>query len=104
MINGVTQIVMTKADVLDEFETIRACVAYRSGSEETANMPFRLPDNLEPVYRSFEGWKTSTAAFKEYADLQLVMKEYVRFLENFLKAPVRYISNGPGRDQLIRQS
>jgi len=57
--------------------------------------------NIEPVYKSFEGWKTDITAMTNYAELPQEMKNYIEYLNGFLKVPVKYISNGPGRDQIV---
>lgn len=104
MLNGVTQLVMTKADVLDAFEEIEACVAYRVNGRETKEMPFRLEgSDIEPVYRSFSGWNTPAAGCSTFDALSSSMRSYIGFLEEYLQVPVKYVSNGPGRDQLLVQ-
>jgi adenylosuccinate synthase len=102
MINGVTKIVMTKADVLDAFRELDVCTAYTINGKETAEIPFRL-DKLavEPVYKKFPGWDTPSSAAKTAAQLPETMKSYVSFINQYLGVNIQYISNGPGRDQLI---
>ncbi len=102
MINGVTKIIMTKADVLDAFKELKVCTAYSINGEKTTEVPFqmnRLP--IVPVLETFEGWKSDTTSLKNYDNLPARMKEYVDFINKFLGVKVAYISNGPGRDQLI---
>ncbi|HMR93114.1 MAG TPA: adenylosuccinate synthase [Chitinophagaceae bacterium] len=102
MINGVTQIVMTKADVLDAFDELQVCTAYRVNGRETDEIPFRIDKQpLEPVYRSFKGWDTPSSKATAEAELPATMKEYVAFINNYIGVNVSYISNGPGREQLI---
>lgn len=102
MINGVTKIVMTKADVLDSFEELKVCTAYKVNGETTHEIPFQMNRvKIEPVLESFEGWKTDTTSLKKYDNLPLKMKEYVQFINKYLGVEISYISNGPGRDQLI---
>ena len=102
MINGVTQLVMTKADVLDALETLQVCNAYKLGDNETDEVPFQMMRmNIEPVYKSFEGWKTDITQIKSFGELPAKMKLYINYLNETLKIPVKYISNGPGSDQLI---
>jgi adenylosuccinate synthase len=104
MINGTTQLVMTKADVLDHFETIKACTAYRIGGELGRQVPFSLEDeSLEPFYETFSGWDESCAGATSFDALPREMKDYLRFIEAYLKVPVKYISNGPGRDEIVVQ-
>jgi adenylosuccinate synthase len=102
MINGVTQMVMTKADILDGLDELKVCNAYNANGKETTNVPFRMDRmTIEPLYKSFEGWKTDITAISSYAAMPAQMKTYIDYLNNFLKVPVKYISNGPGRDQLV---
>ena len=102
MINGVTKIVMTKADVLDAFGELKVCTAYKVGGETTNEIPFQMNRlQIEPVLETFEGWKSDITSTKKYDNLPVKMKEYVQFINQFLGVKVAYISNGPGRDQLI---
>jgi len=102
MINGVTKIVMTKADVLDSFGELKVCTAYKVGGETTHEIPFQMSRlQIEPVLESFPGWKSDVTSLKKYGDLPEKMKEYVEFINKFLSVKIAYISNGPGRDQLI---
>jgi adenylosuccinate synthase len=102
MINGVTKIVMTKADVLDSFGELKVCTAYKIGGETTSEIPFQMNRlQIEPVLESFPGWKSDTTSLKKYDNLPEKMKEYVQFINKFLGVKIAYISNGPGRDQLI---
>lgn len=102
MINGVTQIVMTKADVLDAFEQLQVCTEYSINGKEGREVPFRMErSQISPVYKSFKGWRRETSGFKKPAELPSEMQEYVAFINDYLKVPIKYISNGPGRDQLI---
>ena len=102
MIDGVTKIVMTKSDVLDEFETLSICTAYNVNGRETTEMPFRLDQlNVEPVYKSFEGWHTNISSIKSFHALPEKMKTYISFIDQFLGVTVQFISNGPEREQLI---
>lgn len=103
MLNGCTQIVMTKADVLDAFDELKVCTAYKIGGEETNEVPFQMLHNeIEPVYQSLKGWNTDSSSMKEAAQLPAEMKDYVAFLNQALNCEVKYISNGPGRDQIIK--
>jgi adenylosuccinate synthase len=102
MINGVTKIVMTKADVLDAFGELKVCTAYTINGQTTDEIPFqmnRLP--IQPVWQSFPGWKTDITSLKNYNTLPVEMRAYIEFINKFLGVKCTYISNGPGRDQLI---
>jgi adenylosuccinate synthase len=102
MINGVTKIVMTKADVLDGFGELKVCTAYKIGDTTTGEIPFQMNRlRIEPVLESFPGWKSDITSLKKYDNLPEKMKEYVQFINKFLGVKIAYISNGPGRDQLI---
>ncbi|HLX65424.1 MAG TPA: adenylosuccinate synthase [Puia sp.] len=102
MINGVTKIVMTKADVLDTFPELKICTEYSVNGETTSEIPFQMNRvHIQPVLRSFPGWGTDVTALKKYEQLPVKMKEYVQFINNYLGVKIAYISNGPGRDQLI---
>jgi len=103
MLNGVTQIVMTKADVLDAFEELQICTSYQVDGKETIEIPFQMTHTpIEPQYKSFKGWNQETSSIKEQGNLPVEMKEYIGFMNAALGAEVKYISNGPGRDQIIK--
>jgi adenylosuccinate synthase len=102
MVNGVTKIVMTKADVLDAFAELKVCTAYKVNGETTTEVPFQMSRlKIDPVLHSFEGWKSDITSLRNYDNLPQKMKEYVLFINKFLGVKCAYISNGPGRDQLI---
>ncbi len=104
MINGVTKLVMTKSDVLDDFDKLNMCTQYRIGGKETEEVPFQmLQEAIEPVLSSFKGWKKDITAIKDFQSLPEEMKTYISFIDSYLKVNVSYISNGPGRDQLIEK-
>ena len=105
MINGVTKIVMTKADVLDAFEELQVCTAYKADGKNTEEVPYQMTGiNLEPVYKAFKGWKTDSSVLKAEKDLPAAMQQYVSFINQYLGVKVNYISNGPGRDQIVSLS
>ncbi|MES2429858.1 MAG: adenylosuccinate synthase [Bacteroidota bacterium] len=102
MINGVTQIIMTKTDILDNIDELKLCNSYKIDGEEKNYVPFQMNHlEIEPVYKNFEGWKTDITAIKQHAALPEKMKNYITYINEFLKVPVKWISNGPGRDQII---
>lgn len=102
MINGVTKIVMTKADVLDNFEELQVCVAYNKGGETIKEIPMRLDlDHFVPVYEKFEGWHSDITAIQSFAALPEKAKSYIQFINEYLGTPIDFISNGPEREQLI---
>jgi adenylosuccinate synthase len=102
MINGVTQIVMTKADILDGLDALKVCNGYMVNGEEKNYIPFQMNRlNIEPIYKTFDGWKKDISGVKTYGDMPVEMNNYINYLNDFIKAPIKYISNGPGRDQLV---
>jgi adenylosuccinate synthase len=102
MINGVTQLVMTKADVLDEIDTLKVCVKYNVDGTETTQVPFQMEGkSLQPVYKEFPGWKTDITEIKNFKDLPTAMHDYIAYINSVLGVNVQYISNGPGTDQLV---
>ena len=105
MINGVTKIVMTKADVLDSFDELQVCTAYKADGNNTEEVPYQMTGiNLEPVYKKFKGWKTDSSVLKVEKELPAAMQQYVGFINQYLGVKVNYISNGPGRDQIVSLS
>ena len=102
MINGVTQVVMTKADVLDSFEELKMCTSYIVNGQESKQIPFQMSRvKIEPNYQAFKGWSSDTTSFKNMSELPVTMIEYVNFINKYVGAPVKYVSNGPGRNQII---
>jgi adenylosuccinate synthase len=102
MLNGTTQLIMTKADVLDAFEQLSVCTGYRINGQETSEVPFQMTRvDIQPVLKTFNGWNKDISSLKSEKDLPFEMKTYVEFINKFLGVKVSYISNGPGRDQLI---
>jgi adenylosuccinate synthase len=103
MINGVTQLIMTKADVLSGFETIRVCTKYKTPEGETDQFPYSVSEseNIEPVFKEFNTWNTDLSNITSYDDLPVEFKKYVDFIESEVHLPVRMISVGPNRDHTI---
>lgn len=102
MINGVTQLVMTKADILDSLETLQVCTAYNVNGEEASQIPFQMMRmDVRPIYKTFNGWKTDITSVSDFNNLPGNMRSYINYLSENLGVPVKYISNGPGSDQLI---
>lgn len=103
MINGVTNLIMTKADVLDAFHELKVCVEYIVNNKKTFEVPFQMTRvSVEPVWQKFKGWKKDITNSKDQAALPSEMVEYVQFINQYLGVKIKYISNGPGRDQLIK--
>ncbi|MCK4919827.1 MAG: adenylosuccinate synthetase, partial [Bacteroidales bacterium] len=101
MLNGVTQLVMTKTDVLDKFDTIYASTAYKKNDEILYEFPYQLDDNIEPVYKELPGWKTDLTKIREKEDFPDELKSYIKFLEKELEVPIKFVSVGPDREQII---
>lgn len=101
MINGVTHLIMMKSDVLDGFDTIKACVAYRQNGMEIDHFPYNIEDNIEPVYKELPGWKTDMTKFTSEDQFPEAFNNYVKFLEAELETPIKIISIGPDRSQTI---
>ncbi|MFV0390985.1 MAG: adenylosuccinate synthase [Paludibacteraceae bacterium] len=100
-INGVTQLIMMKGDVLDYFDTIKACVAYKINGEETEDFPFEINDDLEPVYVEMPGWKSDLTRVQNENEFPEELNAYIDFLEDELQIPIKIVSVGPDRKQTI---
>ena len=101
MINSVSQLIMMKSDVLDGFETIKACVAYKIDGKEVEEFPFDICDEVEPVYVELSGWKTDMTKMSNEAEFPEEFNAYISFLEEELQVPIKIVSVGPDRDQTI---
>jgi adenylosuccinate synthase len=101
LISGVTQLIMTKADVLDGFDTIKVAIAYKINGQKTQQLPFEINEPIEPVYKEFKGWNRSIANIRKEEDLPFELMNYVRFIEKETGVPVKIISVGPDREQTI---
>lgn len=101
MINGVTQLIMMKSDVMDTFETIKACVAYKIDGEEVEQFPFDLNDGAEPVYVELPGWKIDMTKMQSEDEFPEEFNAYLNFLEEELEVPIKIVSVGPDRAQTI---
>lgn len=101
MINGVTQLIMMKSDVLDGFETVKACVAYKIGGKEVTEFPFEIGDDLEPVYVEIPGWHDDMSKMKSEDEFSEEFNAYLSFLEEELQVPIKIVSVGPDREQTI---
>jgi len=102
MLSGVTNLIVTKADVMDHFNPIKAAIAYKVDGKETKELPYDLCGmEIEPVYETFPGWDKPISSCKSYEELPEVFKDYCQFVEKYLETKISYISNGTGRDQLL---
>ena len=100
MINGVTQLIMMKSDVLDGFETIRACVAYEKDGQQTTDVPYDT-EGWTAVYRDLPGWKEDLSKMTSEDQFPQSFKDYIKFLEDELQTPITILSVGPDRAQTI---
>lgn len=101
MVDGVTELIMMKSDVLDGFNTIKACVAYKlPDGTVTRDFPYEI-DNVEPVYKELPGWKTDMTKFTSEDQFPKAFADYIKFLEDELETRIGIISIGPDRDQTI---
>ena len=101
MLNGVTQLIMTKTDVLDSFETIKVATAYSADGELTDQLPYDLNDDVKPVFTELPGWKTNITGIRSSEQFPAELTEYIRFLEKELQVPMKYVGVGPDREQII---
>lgn len=101
MINGVTQLIMMKSDVLDQFEEIKIATAYEQNGKQLDYLPYELTDDIVPVYKSFKGWTkdmTKTTTEKEFP---VEFSNYIQFIEDVVGVPIKIVSVGPDRSQTI---
>ncbi len=102
MINGVTQLIMMKADVLSYFDTIKVCTHYNYKGEQISHFPYDVDENIvSPVYTELPGWKTDLTGVTELDALPKELNNYVEYLEKELELPITIISVGPDRKQTI---
>ena len=101
MVNGVTQLIMMKSDVLDDFDTIKACVAYKLNGQVVRDFPYDIEGNIEPVYKEMKGWHTDMTKMTCEEEFPSEFVDYVKFLETELETPITIISIGPDREQTI---
>jgi adenylosuccinate synthase len=101
MINGVTELIMMKADVMDEFETISVCTHYKIDGQLTEDFPYELNDSVEPIYKSLAGWKAPLTGITKEKDFPKELNDYISYLEAELHVPITIVSVGPNRSQTI---
>jgi adenylosuccinate synthase len=105
MLNGVTQLVMMKADVLNIFDTIRVCTHYQlPDGTQTEQLPYDLCDtDVTPIYRDFPGWQTSLDQVRTFDEMPAELAGYVAYLEAELGLPIAFVSTGPDREALVHR-
>ncbi|MCX2744937.1 adenylosuccinate synthase [Mangrovivirga sp. M17] len=103
MLNGVTQLYMMKADVLNDFKELKVCTEYKhEDGSVNRELPYDLSTNeVEPVYKSFKGWDCDLDGINEFSSLPLEMKEYIEYIEKYVGVPVTLVSIGPDREATI---
>jgi adenylosuccinate synthase len=103
MINGVTQLVMMKVDVLNIFEEIHICTAYQlPDGTISEQLPYDMTDTtVTPVYETLKGWNCSLEGLRKFEDLPAELSAYIAFLEEKLALPINFISTGPDRDECV---
>jgi adenylosuccinate synthase len=103
-VNGVTQLMMMKGDVLSGFETLKVCTAYNYKGENISHLPYNIePENVTPVYQEFKGWQADLTGMTKYDELPAELTAYVDFIEDYLGVPIKIVSVGPDRTQTIRK-
>lgn len=103
MLNGVTQLIMMKVDVLNFLDEVNICTHYRlPDGTITEQMPFDLTDtDVEPIYKTFKGWACSLDGMRKFDQIPAELAEYVTYLEAELQVPISFISTGPDREEII---
>lgn len=101
MMNGVTDLIMMKSDVLDTFDTIKVAVAYEENGKTTSRFPYDGGRNATPVYKEFPGWKTPISGLRKFEDFPEAFKEYIAYIESETKCRISIISVGPDRDATV---
>ncbi|MEX0680094.1 MAG: adenylosuccinate synthase [Balneolales bacterium] len=103
-INGFNELTITKLDVLDRFDTIKACTSYKLNGRQTTEFPLQLRDldRIEPVYTTFPGWKQSTRESRSLDELPQRTREYLDGISEYLEIPVSIVSTGPGRKETVK--
>lgn len=101
MINGVTQLLMMKSDVLDGFDSIKLCTHYRYDGQESKQIPFDIETTIEPVYKEFKGWKTNLSESTSFETLPQEILDYILFIEEEIGVPITLVSYGPDRAQTL---
>ncbi len=101
-VNGVTQLMMMKADVLSGFKSLKVCTAYKYKGEEITHLPYNIEaHNITPIYTEFKGWKEDLTAMEDDSKLPKELNDYIDFLEKELETPIKIVSVGPDRKQTI---
>ena len=98
MLNGVTDLMMMKSDVMDDFETLKVATAYRYNGKETRNLPFAAcTETMEPVYTEIKGWNQKIGQ----GPIPQALEDYIHFIEEYIGVPIKLVSYGPDRKENI---
>jgi adenylosuccinate synthase len=100
MINGVSDLMMMKSDVLSGFDTIQLCTSYQNNGAVCAEWPMELSD-ISPIYSSLPGWNQDLTSFTEASQIPEELKAYIQYIESFTATPINLVSVGPGREQTL---
>ncbi len=101
-VNGVTQLMMMKGDVLSGFETLKVCTSYNYKGQTISHLPYNIePENITPIYTEFKGWKADLTGMSTYDELPKELKDYIAFIEKEVEVPITIVSVGPDRKQTI---
>ncbi|MEI6312468.1 MAG: adenylosuccinate synthase [Bacteroidota bacterium] len=102
MLTGLTKLIITKIDVLNDFDTIKMCTRYLHNGIETTELPYDIVnDKIYPIYDDFKGWNTSLENASDFQMLPNAAKEYLNYIETYLGVPISLISNAPDREKMI---
>ena len=104
MIDGVTELIMMKADVLDDFDSIKVCTKYKINGELTEDFPHELDGNEEPIYESLPGWNKALTGVTSENNFPVELSNYIKYIETKLHVPISIVSVGPNRSQTIERS
>ena len=103
-VNGVTQLIMMKGDVLSGFDTLKVCTAYNYKGETIQHFPYNIEaENVTPVYTEMKGWQADLTKMTEASQIPQALNDYIDFLEKELEVPIRIVSVGPDRKQTIHR-
>ncbi len=101
-INGVTQLMMMKGDVLSGFPTLKVCTQYNYNGKAISHFPYNIEtENVTPIYKELKGWQADLTGMTSYDQLPIELKEYIRFIEDYIEVPIKIVSVGPDRKQTI---
>ena len=103
MINGFNEITMTKLDILDEFDEIKVCTEYECNGKRSKNLSTFINqfEDIKPIYTKVPGWKCSTVGIDSFNNLPKKAQEYIQYIEQILSIPIKHISTGPKRNDMI---